>query len=458
MARRQVFDITHFGARPGGVADCTDAIAAAIAAAAAARRSEHSSASTRLIVRVPPGQFLTRPFNLSSGLELQIDGTMIGAIGAEALERWPQLPPLPTYGRDRDGAKKQRYQALIMASGAHDLRIRGRGSVDGQGAWWWARRRRLRAGRPHLLELYNSSGVELAGVTFVDSPFWTIHPVYSEYIHIHHVKIRAPLYAPNTDGIDPDSSRHVLIEHNDIRCGDDHVAVKAGLNALARDSFPLYSTENVTVRYNTLYAGMGIAIGSETSGGIRGIDVHDNVMHGEGWSVALHVKTTPQRGNMVANISFRHNAVFNTTGFMRLETAYQGAKGKPLPVSYKPTVISNLSWLSNGYQHGDRTRSKWMCPTSYSTCHGLVIKDNSMPRGSTWRCAGVGSADVAGNLPAGLEACMHRGNSPRKSARRKGRHAKDIKSRKKLSKAGFSAACPFCAERDRRYKLFRATD
>ena len=30
----------------------------------------------------------------------------------------------------------------------------------------------------------------------------------------------APLWAPNTDGVNPDSSRHVLIERNDISCGD----------------------------------------------------------------------------------------------------------------------------------------------------------------------------------------------------------------------------------------------
>ena len=63
--------------------------------------------------------------------------------------------------------------------------------------------------------------------------------------------------------------------------------------------------------------------GSETSGGVRDVDVHNNVFLGEGWSVALHVKTTPTRGNMVERVSFRNNVVLNTTGFIRLETAYQ---------------------------------------------------------------------------------------------------------------------------------------
>ena len=37
------------------------------------------------------------------------------------------------------------------------------------------------------------------------------------------------MYAPNSDGIDPDSSRDVMIEHNDVSCGDDHIAIKAGV-------------------------------------------------------------------------------------------------------------------------------------------------------------------------------------------------------------------------------------
>ena len=50
-------------------------------------------------------------------------------------------------------------------------------------------------------------------------------------IHIHDATITAPFDSPNTDGIDPDSSRDVLIENNVIGCGDDHIAIKSGFNA-----------------------------------------------------------------------------------------------------------------------------------------------------------------------------------------------------------------------------------
>ena len=138
-------DITSFGAVGDGVSDCTNAIETAVAAV---RSTRHKT------VVVPKGVFLTRSFELASGITLQVDGTLRGATGDAVLKQWPQLPPLITYGRDRDGAKPSRYRALIFAAGVTDITIRGRGIIDGAGAWWWDRRKSLRAGRPHLLELY----------------------------------------------------------------------------------------------------------------------------------------------------------------------------------------------------------------------------------------------------------------------------------------------------------------
>ena len=430
MVRRRFHDVTRYGAVGDGLSDSTEAIAAAIAAASkAAEPGKHA------VLKFPKGTFLTRPFNLSSWLIVEIHGTIKGATGNAAVRRWPQLPPLPSYGRDRDltctyghPAKRQRYQALVFAADAQHLIIRGRGSIDGQGAWWWERagckgsgcrkkRAAIRAGRPHLVELYNCSHVEVSGVTLRDSPFWTLHPVYSQHVWIHHIALHAPLYAPNADGIDPDSSRHVLIEHNLISCGDDHVALKAGLSPVARDAFPAFVTENVTVRHNTLKAGMGISIGSETSGGIRDVSVHDNLILGEGWCAGLHLKTTPTRGNMVARVSFRHNRLVNTSAFMKLETNYQGKGRERAPVGYAPTAVYDLEWLNNSYE-GRRTRSAWVCLAN-SSCRNIVVVNNSMPASSRWQCAHVASSTVAGNSPSGLEACMREsGAAP---SRREGR-------------------------------------
>ncbi|KAE8693687.1 hypothetical protein F3Y22_tig00110794pilonHSYRG00085 [Hibiscus syriacus] len=79
------------------------------------------------------------------------------------------------------------------------------GTIDGQGiVWWnWFRSKTLNSTRPHLVDLMNSSGVVISNLNFLNSPFWTIHPVYCSRVTVQNVTILAPLNSTNTDGIDP---------------------------------------------------------------------------------------------------------------------------------------------------------------------------------------------------------------------------------------------------------------
>jgi polygalacturonase len=175
-------------------------------------------------------------------------------------------------------------------------------------------------------------------------------------------------------------------------CGADYSAPSTA----ARDEFPKYLTRNVTVRHNTLRAGMGLSIGSETSGGIKDILIESNVgglcsdnytnpgvddpsCSGKacswlpcGWNAGLlHVKTTLQRGKMIENVLFRNNTVHAAYGCGGLITNYQtgdiaphgwcvgnatqaklnestctiaGGVWKP---PYPATHLKNLSWIDN---------------------------------------------------------------------------------------------------------------
>ena len=414
-------DIRDFGAVADAKTDSTPAIEAAIHAAA-------QSGSRRSVTIPSGGVFVARSFALLSNIILEVQGTLRGVVDEKLIvhhgkrpQPWPIFPPLPTYGRDRDGAKPGRYRALIYADRASNVTICGSGVIDGSGPWWWSRKRSLPFGRPHLIELHNSSNLQIHGITLKDSPFWTVHLAYSQHIHVHDVTIRAPLYAPNTDGIDPDSCRDVLIERCDISVGDDHIAVKAGLSPVAREGFPQYLTENVVVRHNVLRAGMGISIGSETSGGIRNVSVHHNTFLGSGWSVALHVKSAAQRGRFVEDVTFADNEVTNTTAFLRLDSF-----GRSLdPESYRPTAIRRISWLRNrflndagGSDGGKRVRAKFICPSRAGGCSNISIINNthSTPALASWHCDGISSFEVHGNTPGGLEKCMKRGQRamPRK--------------------------------------------
>lgn len=201
-ATRTLFDVTEHGVIGDGLQDDTGALQLLL-----------DSVPPHSVVVVPAGCVIsTGPLTLRhDDFTLQIDGRLQAwDVTATMLldDVWPMLPPLPTYGNSRDGSHYLQYQALIYASNVKNLRITGSGVIDGRGRPWWDAFQHnptlLTAGRPNLIQIVNASGIEIDSVELRDAPFWTLHPVLSENVHIHHISIRAPLYAPNVDGVDPE--------------------------------------------------------------------------------------------------------------------------------------------------------------------------------------------------------------------------------------------------------------
>lgn len=426
----KVIDVVDHGAVGDGITDDTFAIRRVLQIAS------NNSTSHATTILFPWGHtFLTGPFNLTTNVTLHVDGK-IKAIngyntnsGREYIQsHWPQLPPLPSYGNSRDGPYLQ-HQAFVYANNGHNIRITGTGTIDGGGPWWWDYRQNrsvIPAGRPNLIQFVNCSEITIDSIALRNSPFWTVHPVYCTNVHIHHVAIRARMYAPNVDGIDPDSCRNVLIENNDVSVGDDHIAIKAGVCGI---SSPLdcraseftdhetYLTENVTVRNNIFRIGMGIAVGSESSGSIRDVNIYDNIVglcnagHCNdtccGWGPALHIKSTPTRGGVVENILYRNNTVYNNTSFISMEMDYQTSKDE-VPKDYPPTLVRNISFVGNRAL-GRAVGASFSCAEK-DICEDIVVINNTVVNAdddrNIWHCRFIKTYTVLGNTPAGLKECM----------------------------------------------------
>eukprot|EP00040_Diaphanoeca_grandis_P008736 m.46253 g.46253 ORF g.46253 m.46253 type:complete len:440 (-) comp20183_c0_seq3:233-1552(-) len=368
--------------------------------------------------------YLTGAFNLSSNTVLDIQsGATIQGIQNAALMYYPVIAPLPSYGTIRNPA---RCQALVMCTNAVNVSISGGGVIDGQGDFWWKRNNKDE--RPHLLELFKCNGVEIGNITLRNSPFWTLHPVYSSNVWIHHVNIDAPADSPNTDGIDPDSSSNVLIEHCNISCGDDHIAIKSGMNQPGRD-FGTPST-NITVSNNVMWAGRGISIGSEVSGGVSDVRIEHNVLHGPS-EHGIHIKTSSQRGGYVTNVFHFNNTLGNIVGdsLLGILTSYgdadadsnaHHATGTPTTPTTSPTPtpplthIANLTYLNITRTADAPTDSKgagaFDCfstePCVNVTFQHLSLSPVNSSEKPIWRCANIQHISVEDVSPSGLsKAC-----------------------------------------------------
>ncbi|XP_050377538.1 probable polygalacturonase [Argentina anserina] len=287
--------IADFGGVGDGVTVNTKAFRAAI------YRIQHLHRRGGTLLYIPPGVYLTESFNLTSHMTLYLaKGAVIRA--TKDTKNWPLIAPLPSYGRGRE-RPGGRYVSFIHGDGIHDVVITGEnGTIDGQGEVWWNmwRQRTLQFTRPNLIEFINSKNIIISNVVFQNSPFWNIHPVYSSNIVVRYVTILAPADSPNTDGIDPDSSSNVCIEDSYISTGDDLVAVKSGWDqygiAYGRPSSDITIRR---IRGSSPFA--GIAVGSETSGGVENVFVEHINLYNVG--VGIHIKTNIGRGGFIRNIT-----------------------------------------------------------------------------------------------------------------------------------------------------------
>ena len=320
----------NYGAKGDGVTDDTEALQKAI--------DEAAKKSATLVLK--PGTYLTGSLFLKSKMALRLDKG-VTLTGKQTIDAYPRQKTRIA------GIEIVWPSALLNVYEQADVRIYGEGTIDGNGmVFWqefWDKRnayegKGLRwaadydAERPRLLQIYNSTRIELGeGLMLARAGFWTLQIVYSNHVKVSGVFIRnnSDGKGPSTDGIDVDSSHHVLVEKADIDVNDDALCLKAGRDADGlRVNRP---TEHVVIRDSIIrHAEAGITFGSETSGSIRHIDVSNLDVIGPVFS-GIFFKSAHVRGGTVSDISIRKMNIKNAEAAVRIDLNW-------LPVYSYPVI------------------------------------------------------------------------------------------------------------------------
>ncbi len=194
-----------------------------------------------------------------------------------------------------DAVGQERGKAFLLSYRKKNIRISGKGTINGNGA-------KFTDPRPFLLRIIESENISLEGVTFKDAAAWCLHICSSAYVDIRGVKIDTRVNE-NNDAIDIDGSRYVKIEDCDINSGDD---------ALCMKSTTLNPCEYVTISNCRVSSGWGaFKIGTESVGDIRHISIencHFYDVTGGG------IKIVPSDGSNVEDISIKNITMVNCTG------------------------------------------------------------------------------------------------------------------------------------------------
>ena len=296
------FVISDFGAVADAATVNTKAIQAAI---------DKCAASGGGVVVVPKGTFLSGAIFLKQGVNLAVekDGVLKGTTNID------DYPDIQTRW---EGTEEPWTSAFVNAEGMTDLEISGEGTIDGSGGEWLQKyppRRpsdspspaqpstQLKRGKPRLIGIQNSKRVRVAGLSLHNQAVWCLFVLYSEDVLAENLKITVEHSIPSSDGIDIDSSRRVRIDNVYIDVNDDCISIKSGKDADGlRVNRP---AEDIVIENSHFaYGHGGVAMGSETSGGIRNVEVRNCVADSGNWA-PIRFKTQPSRGGVVENITYR---------------------------------------------------------------------------------------------------------------------------------------------------------
>ncbi|MFL5296652.1 MAG: glycoside hydrolase family 28 protein [Phenylobacterium sp.] len=334
-------NVTAYGARGDGRTLATLAIQRAIDACAARGGG---------VVLLPSGVFLSGTVVLRDRITLRIaPGAVL--LASPRIEDFRPLPPEDVPKIAIDGSTQNKGNGpyhLIHAEGVHDVAVDGGGEIRGNGRAYWdtAADGRLLSRRPRpspLIETIGARAVRIENVAITGAAGWTVHPLESDGVSIRQVRIFNDPLGPNTDGIDVDSSRNVVISDVHIEAGDDCVVLKT----TGRRGGKVAPTENVLVSNLVCSTqNQGFKIGTESLGDFRNIVLNGaTIFQAPGFA---RPATTAISMSMVDGASFENVIVSNVTIrdahtpiFLRLGNRGRG-QARPTPGSLKHVIFSNI--------------------------------------------------------------------------------------------------------------------
>ena len=235
--------VLDFGARGDGKTDNTDVLQKAIDACAAK--------SATLVF--PKGSYYTRPLFLRSNLTLQLDeGAVI--LGSPHKSEYDKVFP---------NATSIETSALIYGKNVHDVKISGKGKIDGQGGSASFQLGNDGKGRPKLVFFVGCRNITLENIELTNSAFWTCHFLVCDSVKVKGIKIYSHSNW-NNDGLDIDA-RNVEISDCRIDADDDGICLKSDRNVFCEN----VKVSNCIIKTNC----NGIKLGTASKQGFRNIAI-----------------------------------------------------------------------------------------------------------------------------------------------------------------------------------------
>ncbi|MGD1084085.1 MAG: glycosyl hydrolase family 28 protein [Verrucomicrobiota bacterium] len=349
---------------------------------------DQCAASGGGVIVVPRGVFLTGALFFKQGVNLRVerDGVLKGTTSMA------DYPPIYTRW---EGIERYWTSALINFVGMTNVTVSGEGMIDGSGADNWGNRGGRGAapnppppatdsspparspaplhpttahlcfmppgaipktneagvtvpgggglGRPRTLVFQSCSGVTVSGLHFKDEACWCVVFIYTSDAQAENLNVRAAHNIAMSDGMDIDSCHNVHVTACDIDCNDDCISLKSGKDEDGlRVARPC---EDIIIEKTRFGFGHGgAAMGSETSGGIRNVQINDCVAEA-GNMAPIRFKSQPSRGGVVENITYRNLKLVDTPQAFEFNLEWRMVAPIAPPAKVLP-VVRNVKMIN----------------------------------------------------------------------------------------------------------------
>lgn len=211
----KIFDVRDYGAVGDGKTLDTAAIQKAVYAA------EYTGGT----VYIGSGTYLSGQIEMRSDMTLFVDRDAT-LLGTQDHGEYPLREPGTSLC-----AVRQLGRGLIYGENIKNIRITGGGMLDGNGLYRFKMNdpvsdRRALDARPDIVYITYSKDITIENINFKNSAFWTVVPLSSGNIVMHHLNLDC-MNTPNRDGIDPVDCHDMTIYSCNIMAGDDGLCFKS---------------------------------------------------------------------------------------------------------------------------------------------------------------------------------------------------------------------------------------
>ncbi len=359
-------------------------------------------------VVVPSGHYEVGPIDVPSHTHLIFEQ---GAV-LDYVDDFEAYPPIHTRW---EGVCCWAMHPCFLINNANDVVVEGSGTLNGHGQRWWDYIWKWKNGgrpaapslpiekrlaglnpnylnepgggggrpcqflRPALLQILDSKNIRIDGITLVDSPFWTIHPINSTNLLFKDIVVSNPADSPNTDGIDIESCVNVEVRGCDIDVGDDGIAVKCGSG---KEMMQFQRSENISACNCVVRnAHGGFVVGSETASGVKCAYVKNCRFLGT--DRGIRIKTRRCRGGHMTDIVASNIYMKDVICPISINMFYRCGSDdpslfslKPFPVTEDTPVIKNVL-IENVHAQECRNSAGFIAGLPESELQNVVFRDCS---------------------------------------------------------------------------------